>query len=135
MPDLFDRFRVIDTDTHVTEPADLWTSRVPSKWRDRVPHVERIGKKDFWILEGKPCGMPGIFSMAGFDGTVPEFPDTYDDIPVSSYDAMARPADVVAAYARYLEIDPASTRANQVRAQMDALQHADEGGRGPAENQ
>ena len=52
-----------------------------------------------------------------------------------SYDAMARPADVVAAYARYLEIDSASTRANQVRAQMDALQHANEGGPGPAENQ
>src|SRR3954451_19588165 len=24
--------RVIDTDTHVTEPPDLWTSRVASKW-------------------------------------------------------------------------------------------------------
>ncbi len=90
MSDLFDRFRVIDTDTHITEPADLWTSRVPAKWRDRVPHIERMGGKDIWILDGKPVGMPGIFSMAGFDGTVPDFPDTYDDIPASTFDPTAR---------------------------------------------
>ena len=32
--------KVIDTDTHVSEPPDLWTSRVPAKWNDVVPHVE-----------------------------------------------------------------------------------------------
>ena len=37
---LVDDLRVIDTDTHVSEPPDLWTSRVPAKWRDEVPHVE-----------------------------------------------------------------------------------------------
>ena len=31
---------IIDTDTHVVEPPDLWTSRVSSKWGDLVPHVE-----------------------------------------------------------------------------------------------
>ena len=31
---------IIDTDTHVVEPPDLWTSRVASKWGDLVPHVE-----------------------------------------------------------------------------------------------
>ena len=30
---------IIDTDTHVVEPPDLWTSRVSSKWGDLVPHV------------------------------------------------------------------------------------------------
>ena len=30
---------IIDTDTHVVEPPDLWTSRLSSKWGDLVPHV------------------------------------------------------------------------------------------------
>jgi len=39
---LFDRHRVIDIDTHVTEPANLWVDRVSSKWGDQVPHVKRV---------------------------------------------------------------------------------------------
>ena len=35
-----DQFRVIDTDTHVIEPYDLWTSRLPARWGDQVPHVK-----------------------------------------------------------------------------------------------
>ena len=36
---IFDRIRAIDTDTHITEPPDVWTSRVSKKWGDAVPHV------------------------------------------------------------------------------------------------
>ena len=33
-------YKVIDVDTHVSEPEDLWTSRVSvKKWGDMVPHV------------------------------------------------------------------------------------------------
>ncbi len=32
MAGAFDRFRVIDADTRVFEPKDLWTSRVSKKW-------------------------------------------------------------------------------------------------------
>jgi predicted TIM-barrel fold metal-dependent hydrolase len=90
MPDLFDRHRVIDVDTHVTEPPDVWTARVPARWRERVPRVERIEGKDLWVLDGQPFGAPGAYSMAGFDGTIPEFPDTYADVPPAAYDAQAR---------------------------------------------
>ncbi len=34
--------RVIDADTHFTEPADLWTSRAPAKYRDRMPRVMEV---------------------------------------------------------------------------------------------
>jgi predicted TIM-barrel fold metal-dependent hydrolase len=82
---------VIDVDTHVTEPADLWTSRVPQKWRDRVPHIERVNGTEVWVTDGKPGLAPGQVSMAGFDGTPPdEYPATYADIPPSAYDAKAR---------------------------------------------
>jgi predicted TIM-barrel fold metal-dependent hydrolase len=76
--DLFDEFAVIDVDTHVTEPPDLWTSRVPGKWRDLVPRVETIKGREFWVINGN-------------DGRPPnEFPPTFADIDASAYDAKAR---------------------------------------------
>ena len=33
--------RIISTDDHVVEPPDLWTSRLPAKFQDKAPHVER----------------------------------------------------------------------------------------------
>ena len=89
--DLFAEHAVIDVDTHVTEPADLWTSRIASKWHDVVPHIERIKGRDFWVINGKKGLAPGVVSLAGFDGHPPnEFPATYDDIEPSAYDAGAR---------------------------------------------
>ena len=32
---------VIDVDTHLTEPADLWTSRLPSRYKDQAPRIVR----------------------------------------------------------------------------------------------
>jgi len=68
--------RVIDTDTHVCEPPDLWTSRVPAKWRDVVPHTElnpetgyqhwRIG--DSWLMG------TGFYAVAGWGEYPPNGP-------------------------------------------------------------
>ena len=33
--------RIISVDDHVVEPPDLWTSRLPAKYQDRCPRVER----------------------------------------------------------------------------------------------
>ncbi len=90
MGDLFDRYQVIDTDTHITEPPGVWTDRVSRKWGERVPHIRRIEGRDMWIVNGQPAGGPGFVTMAGFDGTIPDSPKGYDDIPKSSYDAKAR---------------------------------------------
>jgi uncharacterized protein len=89
--DLFDEFRVIDVDTHITEPADTWTSRVPEKWKDRVPHIERLSGVDTWVIDGTPTLAPGLVTMAGYDGLPPtEFPDTYEDCHPAGYDANER---------------------------------------------
>ena len=87
---IFERFKVIDTDTHITEPADVWTARVSSKWGDKVPHIKRIDGRDIWFVGDQPAGGPGFYTMAGWDGTYPEVPLGYDDIPAASYDAKAR---------------------------------------------
>jgi predicted TIM-barrel fold metal-dependent hydrolase len=45
-------YRLISGDSHVNEPPDLWTSRVASKFRDRVPRMESFEKGDGWVIEG-----------------------------------------------------------------------------------
>lgn len=90
MASLFERYRVIDIDTHITEPADVWTSRLPKKWGDQVPHVKNVNGTDLWFIADKPVGMPGAYSAAGHTGSFPDMRKTYADIPPAMYDAKAR---------------------------------------------
>lgn len=89
--DLFDRFAVVDVDTHLTEPPDTWTARLPAEVRDLVPHIERVDGVDAWFAAGQRIGAPGMYSMAGWDGVLPtSTPPTYEDIAPEMYDAQAR---------------------------------------------
>ena len=45
-------YRLVSADSHVNEPPDLWQQRVPAKFKDRAPRVERLPEGDAWILEG-----------------------------------------------------------------------------------
>jgi predicted TIM-barrel fold metal-dependent hydrolase len=87
---IFEQFKVIDIDTHITEPADVFTARVSKKWGDQVPHIKRLGDRDIWLIGDQPVGMPGAYSMAGHTGTPPDFRNSYDDIPPAMFDAKAR---------------------------------------------
>ena len=44
--------KVIDADTHLTEPWDLWTSRAPAAIRDRVPQVKELDGVRCWVIDG-----------------------------------------------------------------------------------
>ena len=67
---LYNNLKVIDTDSHWSEPYDLWTSRAPAKWKDRVPQMEeRDGKRRWWFDGNIPIGLPIASSVIGQDGT------------------------------------------------------------------
>ncbi|MEZ4331222.1 MAG: hypothetical protein R3F35_05695 [Myxococcota bacterium] len=92
---IFDRFRPIDTATRITEPPDLWTSRVSTrKGDDAVPHVEKVAGRDVWLIRDRVVGSPGFTTMAGFDGSPPDGPMGCGDIPARSFDARQRLACV-----------------------------------------
>jgi predicted TIM-barrel fold metal-dependent hydrolase len=47
-----DRLKIIDADTHYTEPHDLWVKRAPPAWRDRVPQVKMLDGQMSWVIDG-----------------------------------------------------------------------------------
>jgi uncharacterized protein len=47
---------IVDSDTHLSEPWDLWTSRAPAAYKDRVPQVKEIGGESHWVFDNKQIG-------------------------------------------------------------------------------
>lgn len=81
----------IDSDTHLTEPADVWTSRVPKKFVDQVPRVERDKKgRDVWMLGTEHLSHVGLTAPAGHPKPFPDGPATYEECHPAAYDAEAR---------------------------------------------
>jgi predicted TIM-barrel fold metal-dependent hydrolase len=82
---------VIDVDSHLTEPADLWTSRVPARFVDRVPQMTSgPGGRDIWVLDGRQISVVGMTAPAGWPAPFPAGPPTLAECPPASYDAKAR---------------------------------------------
>ncbi len=85
-------YRIIDVDTHVTEPADLWTSRVPAKLRDRVPYIDTDRKgRQSWYLQGQRIASVGFTAVAGWNEPLSGGgPLTMEQVHPASYDANER---------------------------------------------
>lgn len=92
---ILDDLKIIDTDSHWSEPYDLWTSRAPAKYRDRVPRMEtKGGKRRWWFDDDIPIGLPiasSVVDPTGQKVTGTVFFD-FDNEMVhrASYDAEAR---------------------------------------------
>jgi predicted TIM-barrel fold metal-dependent hydrolase len=85
-------YRIIDSDTHVTEPPDLWTSRVPNRMRNRVPRVEWDPEKQeqAWYIGDSWINSVGVTAVAGWKEPYPGHPPRYEDAHPGAYDAHAR---------------------------------------------
>ncbi len=45
--------KIISVDDHIVEPADVWTSRMPAKFKDAAPHIVRKDMPDVTFVGGK----------------------------------------------------------------------------------
>jgi predicted TIM-barrel fold metal-dependent hydrolase len=72
---LCERYAVADVDSHIIEPADLWTSRISPKWGDLIPHVRfhERRQEDIWYIGDKKLYGAGAFAQAQW----PEFPPSH----------------------------------------------------------
>jgi hypothetical protein len=107
--------KIISVDDHVVEPADLWTSRLPAKFKDEGPHVVRKespevvfqgGKlevkegggttlSDWWIYERPIRPLLRVDSAVGVPREeVTMTPVTFDDMRPGSYRQKERLEDM-----------------------------------------
>jgi predicted TIM-barrel fold metal-dependent hydrolase len=56
---LFEGIKIVDCDTHFTEAPDLFTSRAPASYREKVPQVRRIDGADRWFVGDRDFGTLG----------------------------------------------------------------------------
>jgi uncharacterized protein len=89
---MFAGIKIVDCDTHFTEPADLWTANAPAGMKDKMPHVRRIDGADQWYVGDRHFGSLGgnviarnrnkLLGKLSFQ--------TYDQIDKGSYDVTSR---------------------------------------------
>jgi predicted TIM-barrel fold metal-dependent hydrolase len=51
-PEAKSTLKIIDADTHLTEPHDMWLKRAPAAIRDRVPQVKMLDGQRCWVIDG-----------------------------------------------------------------------------------
>jgi len=51
--------KIVDCDTHFSEPPDLFSSRAPAKFKDKLPVMRRVDGYDKWFVGDKDFGMSG----------------------------------------------------------------------------
>lgn len=57
---LFEGIKIVDCDTHFTEAPDLFTSRAPAKYKDKVPYLKRDRDGvDRWYIGERNMGSTG----------------------------------------------------------------------------
>ena len=60
------RYRYVSADSHFESPPDLWTHRVPAKYRDRAPRRIKLSNgMDAIVEEGRPIEYSGTNQFAG----------------------------------------------------------------------
>ena len=84
-------YRLISADSHVNEPPDLWTKRVPEALRKRAPRIEAFEEGDAWVIEGVED--PINFGMNACAGLAPDEMRgwmRFDEIRRGGHDPSAR---------------------------------------------
>jgi predicted TIM-barrel fold metal-dependent hydrolase len=51
--------KIVDCDTHFSEPPDLFTSRAPAKYKDKVPQLKLVDGTHFWFAGERNLGVTG----------------------------------------------------------------------------
>jgi predicted TIM-barrel fold metal-dependent hydrolase len=100
-----DGIPIVDTDTHITEPPDLWTSRMSKqKWGDLIPHVRYVNEEktvqSWFIGDNRAASQVGYSSFArNEDGSArrvlggsggADTPQSFDTVHPSAYQAPER---------------------------------------------
>jgi predicted TIM-barrel fold metal-dependent hydrolase len=86
---------VVDADSHWSEPADLFTSRAPAAYRDRVPRVEEVDGQKSWVFDGKVVGQFSAGAVIARDGSKESsyhalYEWSHDEVHLGAHDPKVR---------------------------------------------
>lgn len=87
--------KVVDADTHLSEAHDLWTSRAPARYRDRVPRVKKTDRGLLWVIDddrslGLFCAASAIHRSGRKSAGVEFFGWQNEDVDPGSTEVPAR---------------------------------------------
>ena len=90
--------KIFSADSHVVEPADVWTTRIDASFRDRAPHIVKEAngiKGDFFVCEGLQPFSVSAFAVAGVDPKkyTDEMNKGYPGVRPGSWDPVERIKD------------------------------------------
>jgi len=87
-----DSITVIDVDSHVTEPPDLWTSRLPRRFAADAPHVEwdPDRQRDRWHVGRHTLLGVQDQAHAGWKDFYPSTPSSFEEAERGGWDASER---------------------------------------------
>jgi len=89
---VLDQIPIVDTDTHLVEPPDLWTSRMSGKWGDLVPHVvwDEAAQEEAWFMGDQRLSPVASSAQAGWREYPPDHPPRWSDADPATWDAVKR---------------------------------------------
>nr|WP_064569159.1 amidohydrolase family protein [Gordonia sp. LAM0048] len=92
VPDALHGIKIIDADAHLTEPADLWTSRVPASMKHKVPVQRTVDGITAWYLDDKVWASTGGNTISTGREKVlgSHVVQPFANIDVSSWDVQER---------------------------------------------
>ena len=100
-----DTIEVIDADCHLLEPYDLWTSRMATKWGDRIPHVVWSDEhgQEIWLAGDRIVGLGAWAGHAGGSTYYPDFAKRWEDVATAATDPAVR-LELMDDYGIYAEL-------------------------------
>jgi predicted TIM-barrel fold metal-dependent hydrolase len=90
--------KVIDVDTHLVEPFDLWSSRAPASMRDRLPRVTMVDGIRSWVIDDDKILSKGAIPACTISKSGEKWPGLdfvkkqIEDVAPAAYDIKARVA-------------------------------------------
>ena len=98
-------FKLVSADSHIAEPADLWTKRIDKRFADRAPTIVHSDEGDYFVIDGKVPIVEGSRGDGlGLLATKRKYdePEGYDfgftgfwnDVPESAYDPSERVREI-----------------------------------------
>jgi uncharacterized protein len=86
----------VSADGHVVEPADLWTTRMDRRFRERAPRVESRSDGDYYLVDGfpaTPVGLEGVSMEDKIAGEMNSPKGRRDETRPGAFDPKARLLD------------------------------------------